>query len=57
MDNNIQMPKIIQDMLSNTEAVRKKRQILSQMYTERTQYESTWKQLSNFINPFRGENQ
>lgn len=41
-------------MLSNTEAVRKKRQILSQMYTERTQYESTWKQLSNFINPFRG---
>jgi len=54
MDNNIQMPKIIQDMLSNTEAVRKKRQILSQMYTERTQYESTWKQLSNFINPFRG---
>lgn len=49
-----QMPKAIQEMLRDADAVRRKKNIVQQMMTERTQFEGTWKQLSKYINPTRG---
>lgn len=48
------MPKFIQIFLKDTESLRKKRRIVEQMMTERSQFEPTWKQLSQYINPMRG---
>ena len=49
-----QMPKAIQEILRDSDAIRRKKNIVAQMMTERTQFESTWKQLSKYINPTRG---
>ena len=49
-----QMPKAIQEMLRDADVVRRKKNIVQQMMTERTQFEGTWKQLSRYINPTRG---
>jgi hypothetical protein len=49
-----QMPKAIQEMLRDADIVRRKKNIVQQMMTERTQFEGTWKQLSRYINPMRG---
>ena len=49
-----QMPKIMQDVLRDSEVLRKKKQIVSQMMTTRAQFEPTWKLLSRYINPMRG---
>ena len=49
-----QMPKAIQEMLRDADAVRRRKNIVQQMMTERTQFEGTWKQLSKYINPTRG---
>ena len=49
-----QMPKAIQEMLRDADVVRRKKNIVQQMMTERTQFEGTWKQLSKYINPTRG---
>ena len=49
-----QMPKAIQEMLRDGDAIRRKKNIVAQMMTERTQFEGTWKQLSRYINPTRG---
>lgn len=49
-----QMPKAIQEMLRDSDAIRRKKNLVTQMMTERTQFESTWKQLSKYINPTRG---
>ena len=49
-----QMPKAIQEMLRDADAVRRRKNIVQQMMTERTQFEETWKQLSKYINPTRG---
>lgn len=48
------MLKIVQDVLRDSAAVRKKKNIVHQMMQERTQFEGTWKQLSDYINPTRG---
>ena len=49
-----QMPKIMQDVLRDSEVLRKKKQIVAQMMTARSQFEPTWKLLSRYINPMRG---
>lgn len=49
-----QMPKIMQDVLRDSEVLRKKKQIVAQMMTTRSQFEPTWKLLSRYINPMRG---
>ncbi len=49
-----QMPKILQDVLRDTEALRKKKQTVNQMMLERSQFEPTWKLLSKYIYPMRG---
>lgn len=49
-----QMPKAIQEMLRDADVVRRKKNIVQQMMTERTQFEGAWKQLSRYINPMRG---
>lgn len=48
------MNRLLQDMLRDREARRKKQKILTQMYDDQTQYLGTWKLLSEFINPYRG---
>jgi len=49
-----QMPKLMQDLLADSTALRKKKNIVHQMMLERSQFEGTWKQLSQYINPTRG---
>jgi len=46
--------KAIQDALADEGLLKKKRRIVSQMYDERSQYEDTWRKLSQYINPARG---
>lgn len=48
------MLKLMQDVLRDSAAVRKKKNIVYQMIQERSQFEPTWKQLSEYINPTRG---
>lgn len=43
------------DVLTNKDVVRKKTFLVEQMYNERSGYEDTWKQLSKYINPYRGK--
>ena len=50
----MQMPKIMQDLLRDEREVKQKRNIVHQMLQERSQFEPTWKQLSDYINPTRG---
>lgn len=50
----MKMPKLLQELLRDSEAVKKKKIIVHQMMTERAQFEPTWKQLSDYINPTRG---
>lgn len=50
----MQMPKIMQDLLRDEREVKQKRNIVHQMLLERSQFEPTWKQLSDYINPTRG---
>lgn len=47
-------PKIILDILSDSELVKKKKYVVAQMYQERSQFEPLWKKLSKYINPQRG---
>lgn len=49
-----QMLKIMQDVLRDSEALRKKKQTVNQMMTTRAQFEPTWQMLSRYINPTRG---
>ena len=46
--------KAIQEALADSDALRKKRRIIAQMYDERAQQENTWRKLSQYINPSRG---
>ena len=46
--------KAIQEALADERLLKKKRQIVSQMYDERAQWEPTWRKLSEYINPARG---
>lgn len=48
------MPKMLQELLRDSDVVRRKKYIAGQMFNERSQFEDTWKQLSNYINPTRG---
>ena len=50
----MKMPKLLQELLRDSEAVKKKKNIVHQMMNERAQFEPTWKQLSDYINPTRG---
>ncbi|MDD3534370.1 MAG: portal protein, partial [Candidatus Cloacimonetes bacterium] len=50
----MEMPKLMQDLLRDSNAVGKKKNIMRQMMSERSQFEPTWKQLSDYINPTRG---
>lgn len=42
------------DILADTDVLRHKQSILNQLYMERSSYEPTWRDLSGFINPYRG---
>ena len=42
------------DILQDAEVLAHKRSILNQLYMERSSYEATWRDLSKFINPYRG---
>ena len=46
--------KAIQEALADSDALRRKRRIIAQMYDERAQQENTWRKLSQYINPSRG---
>lgn len=48
------MDKATQAALMDGDALRRKRRIIAQMYDERAQQESTWRKLSQYINPSRG---
>ena len=41
-------------VLRDGDLLKKKKHIVKQMYEERSQHESTWRQLSKYINPTRG---
>lgn len=41
--------------LDDKDNLRKKKFIVTQMYNERSSYESVWEQLSKYINPYRGK--
>lgn len=44
----------LMDILQDADVLRHKRSILNQLYMERSSYEPTWRDLSKFINPYRG---
>lgn len=46
--------KLVTDVLMDTGLLKKKRHIVNQMYKNRSQYEGVWRQLSKYINPYRG---
>jgi len=48
------MDKATKDALRDTDALKRARRIIAQMYDERAQQESTWRKLSQYINPARG---
>lgn len=48
------MGKLLQELLRDSDALRKKRHTVQQMMTERSRYETVWEQLSKYINPTRG---
>ena len=52
MDDGLK--KILQEVLHDDRALRRKRSVVEQMYTERSGYEHVWEQLSRYINPYRG---
>ena len=45
---------LVRNVLKDTALLRKKYHIVNQMYQVRTQYEHVWRQLSKYINPYRG---
>lgn len=48
------MNKATEKALRDTDALKRARRIIAQMYDERAQQESTWRKLSQYINPARG---
>lgn len=46
---------VFRTVLNDEQMVRKKHFIVQQMYNERSSYESTWENLSKYINPYRGK--
>lgn len=48
------MNALLEAVLSDTDLLKKKRRIITQMFEERQQQEHTWRQLSKYINPTRG---
>ena len=45
---------IVRELLQDSATLQKKRHTVNEMYLLRTKYEPTWKQLSKYINPYRG---
>ena len=45
---------LVQETLRDSDALSKKKIIVAQLYSDRKEVEPTWKQLSDFINPYRG---
>lgn len=48
------MDKATEKALRDTDALKRARRIIAQMYDERAQQEQTWRKLSQYINPARG---
>ena len=45
---------IVKEVLRDSEALKRKKNIVGQMMAERSQFEGVWKQLSQYVNPARG---
>ena len=45
---------IVEEVLRDSAALKRKKSIVGQMMAERTQFEGVWKKLSQYINPARG---
>ena len=45
---------IVEEVLRDSAALKRKKSIVGQMIAERTQFEGVWKKLSQYINPARG---
>lgn len=44
----------LNEILMDSQLLKRKQGLVTQMYNERTKYETLWKKLSDYINPYRG---